>query len=291
MNRRIVLLVLFITSVFIAHSQTVFNPVKAFDLDTDSIYNFYIDTIGTESGNAVFCFQTITGKLVKTDSDGSIISTTPNPYKYFAVYQGDTLILDDTIVINSKGDHIASILYEGEDRPELYESHFISVSPSGIYTYWGLNPHSTKSSYGDQIRNVIGSDRLTSSIFATHIIGLCVYQETIYALHYNFSDEYVSIGCKHEPISPSYDTFIDQVNLRNPAGIAGYKGSLYVYSNIDKALYRLEQTEPTNVNAFKNFSPDEQSISYGIDGKEIESNSSALQIRKNNDGVSKVIVK
>ena len=130
-------MVLFITSVFIAHSQTVFNPVKAFDLDTDSIYNFHIDTIGTESGNAVFCFQTITGKLVKTDSDGCIISTTPNPYKYFAVYQGDTLILDDTIVINSKGDHIASILYEGEDRPELYESHFISVSPSGIYTYGG----------------------------------------------------------------------------------------------------------------------------------------------------------
>ena len=291
MNRRIVLLVLFITSVFIAHSQTVFNPVKAFDLDTDSIYNFYIDTIGTESGNAVFCFQTITGKLVKTDSDGSIISTTPNPYKYFAVYQGDTLILDDTIVINSNGDHIASILYEGEKRWELFESHFISVSPSGIYTYWGLNPHSTKASYGDKIRNVIGSDRLTSSIFANHIIGLCVYQETIYALHYEFSDEYVSIGCKHEPISPSYDTFIDQVNLRNPAGIAGYKGSLYVYSNIDKALYRLEQTEPTNVNAYKDFSPDEQSISYGIDGKEIEPNTSALQIIKNYNGVSKVLVK
>ena len=291
MKKTIVFLCLFITSVFVAHSQTAFNPVKVFDLDTDSIYNFYIDTIGTESGNAVFCFQTITGKLIKTDSDGSIISTTPNPYKYFAVYQGDTLILDDTIVINSNGDHIASILYEGEKRWELFESHFISVSPSGIYTYWGLNPHSTEASYGDKIRNVIGSDRLTSSIFATHIIGLCVYQETIYALHYNFSDEYVFIGCKHEPISPSYDTFIDQVNLRNPAGIAGYKGSLYVYSNIDKALYRLEQTEPTNVNAYKNSSPDEQAISYGIDGKKIESNSSALQIRKNNDGVSKVLVK
>ena len=267
------------------------NAVKVFDLDTDSIYNFYIDTIGTESGNAVFCFQTITGKLVKTDSNGSIISTTPNSYKYFAVYQGDTLILDDTIVINSKGDHIASILYEGENRSEFKESDFIAVSPSGIYTYWGFNPHSTKASYGDQIRNVIGSDRLISSIFATHIIGLCVYQETIYALHYNFSDEYVSIGCKHEPISPSYDTIIDQVNLRNPAGIAGYNGYLYVYSNIDKAMYRLEQTEPTNVNAYKNSNPDEQAISYGIDGKEIEPNSSALQIRKNYNGVSKVLVK
>ena len=41
------------------------DAVKVFDLDIDSVYNIYIDSVGTVSGAVEVCFQTTSGKLIR----------------------------------------------------------------------------------------------------------------------------------------------------------------------------------------------------------------------------------
>ena len=286
MERKIVLLYIFILSAFVAHSQTVFNSVKVFELDTDSVYNFYIDNIGTGSGNAEFCFQTVTGKLVKTDSQGSILSITDNPYTYFTVFNGDTLILNDLKVENTKGDSIASVLREGEKNLESFESQYNAATSSGIYVYWG---HTTRYSYSNQVRNLF--EELNIPVFWTPcIVGLCVYGDIVYGI--SFLNECVSLTYAKERTENQKAYSDADVNIKSPAGIAGYQGFLYVYSNADKAMYRLEQSEQTKVSPIDNSSSNDFFISYGLDGKKAEPSSHEIQIRTNADGnVNKVFIK
>ena len=287
MKKKLFFLCLSIMSVLIASSQTVFNSVKVFELDTDSVYNFYIDTIGTGSGNTEFCFQTVTGKLVKTDSQGSVLSITDNPYTYFTVLNGDTLILNDLKVENTKGDSIASVLKEGETRSVSSESHYIAASSSGIYVYWGQNARSKRYSQEDQIRNLY--DKTYPVLWTTHVAGLCVYQGVVYALSLNMLDGYVFMMYAKEQTTKS--TYAD-VDIKYAVGLAGYQGSLYVYSNADKALYRLEQSNQTQVNHVSNSNSEEMISCYGLDGKRVEPLSTGIQIRTNADGtVNKVFIK
>ena len=286
MERKIALLYVFILSAFFAHSQTVFNAVKVFELDTDSVYNFYIDTIGTGSGNAEFCFQTVTGKLVKTDSQGSILSITDNPYTYFTVFNGDTLILNDLKVENTKGDSIASVLREGEKNLESFESQYIAATSSGIYVYWG---RTTRYSYSDQVRNLF--EELSIPVFWTPcIVGLCVYGGIVYGI--SLLNECVSLTYAKERTENQIAYSDAVVNIKSPAGIAGYQGFLYVYSNADKALCRLEQSDQTQVNSIDKSNTEEKISSYGLDGKRVEPLSTGIQIRTNADGtVNKVFIK
>ena len=277
MEKKIALLYVFILSAFVAHSQTVFNAVKVFELDTDSVYNFYIDTIGTGSGNAEFCFQTVTGKLVKTDSQGSILSITDNPYTYFTVFNGDTLILNDLKVENTKGDSISCVLKEGETRT-TFESHYIVASSLGIYVYWG---HTTRYSYSDQVRNLF--EELNIPVFWTPcIVGLCVYDGIVYGI--SLLNECVSLTYAKERTENQKAYSDADVNIKSPAGIAGYQGFLYVYSNADKALCRLEQSDQTQVNSIDKSNTEEKISSYGLDGKRVEPLSTGIQIRTNTDG-------
>ena len=287
MKKKLFFLCLSIMSVLIAGSQTVFNTVKVFKLDTDSVYNFYIDTIGTGSGNAEFCFQTVTGKLVKTDSQGSILSITDNPYTYFTVFDCDTLILNGLMVENTRGDSIACVPREGENRSALVETHYIAASSTGIYVYWGANVNSVIAGGNDQVRNLY--DKTYPVLWTTHVAGLCVYQGVVYALSLNMLDGYVFMMYAKEQTTKS--TYAD-VDIRHPAGIAGYRNSLYVYSNADKAMYRLEQSEQTKVSPIDNSSSDDFIISYGLDGKKAEPSSHEIQIRTNADGTAnKVFIK
>lgn len=106
MKKGITLLTI-ILSVLHSYAQENWNAVKVFELNTDDIYNFYIDTIGTEDGKVDFCFQTSDYKLIKTDAQGNIIDVTDSPYHYYTIFNGDTIIIDDGYVINvSKGDTI-----------------------------------------------------------------------------------------------------------------------------------------------------------------------------------------
>jgi len=266
------------------------SAVKVFELDIDSVYNIYIDTLNDNNVDAEFCFQTVTGKLVKTDPQGSILSITDNPYTYFTVFNGDTLILNDLKVENTKGDSIASVLHEGETRSALSESHYIAASSSGIYVYWGVNAGSTRYSLNDQVRNLLEFENNYLVFWTTHLVGLCAYQGVIYGL--SLFDGYVSITYANEqsdkPIAYSYA----DVNVRYPAGIAGYQNSLFVYSNADKALYRLEQSDQTKVFSIDNSSSKEMIPSYGLDGKRVESSSNRIHIRTSTDGsTNKVIIR
>ena len=287
MKKKLFFLCLSIMSVLIASSQTVFNAVKVFELDTDSVYNFYIDTIGTGSGNAEFCFQTVTGKLVKTDSQGSVLSITDNPYTYFTVFDCDTLILNGLMVENTRGDSIACVPREGENRSALVETHYIAASSTGIYVYWGANVNSVIAGGNDQVRNLY--DKTYPVLWTTHVAGLCVYQGVVYALSLNMLDGYVFMMYAKEQTTKS--TYAD-VDIKYAVGLAGYQGSLYVYSNADKALYRLEQSNQTQVNHVSNSNSEEMISCYGLDGKRLESSNKGIQIRTNADGsTNKYIVK
>lgn len=286
MKKKLFFLCLSIMSVLIASSQTVFNSVKVIELDTDSVYNFYIDTIGTGSGNTEFCFQTVTGKLVKTDSQGSVLSITDNPYTYFTVLNGDTLILNDLKVENTKGDSIASVLKEGETRSVSSESHYIAASSSGIYVYWGANVNSVIAGGNDQVRNLY--DKTYPVLWTTHVAGLCVYQGVVYALSLNMLDGYVFMMYAKEQTTKS--TYAD-VDIKYAVGLAGYRNSLYVYSNADKALYRLEQSDQTQVNSIDNSNSDDFIVNYGLDGKKVKPSSNGIQIKTNADGTTNKVLK
>ena len=289
MKKKLFFLCLSIMSVLIASSQTVFNSVKVFELDTDSVYNFYIDTIGTGSGNTEFCFQTVTGKLVKTDSQGSVLSITDNPYTYFTVLNGDTLILNDLKVENTKGDSIASVLKEGETSSVSSESHYIAASSSGIYVYWGQNARSKRYSQDDQIRNLLEFDNIIPVFWTTHIVGLCTYQGFIYGL--SMFEESVSVTYANEQAAKPTAYSNAELNIRHPAGIAGYRNSLYVYSNADKALYRLELSDQTQVNSIDNSNSDDFIVNYGLDGKKVKPSSNGIQIKTNADGTTNKVLK
>ena len=103
MKRILLTLKVAITTVLLALPMMAIGetPVKVFDLGIDNVYNIYIDSPVSSDGEPTFCFQT-SDKLIKTDSQGKIIAETANPYRYFTVFNGDTLILKGYYVINAK---------------------------------------------------------------------------------------------------------------------------------------------------------------------------------------------
>ena len=62
------------------------NAVKVFNLDFDDVYNIFIDTLNAANGEAAFCFQTNSGKLIKTDIKGVTLSTVDNPDTFFHIW-------------------------------------------------------------------------------------------------------------------------------------------------------------------------------------------------------------
>ena len=82
--RKIIILFATAASVMLnVYAQDTWNAVKVFELDSEdagNVYNMYIDSVGATDGKAVFCFQASTQKLIKTDSRGSVIEVTANPY-------------------------------------------------------------------------------------------------------------------------------------------------------------------------------------------------------------------
>ena len=215
------------------------------------------------------------------------MSITDNPYTYFTVFDGDTLILNGLMVENTRGDSIACVPREGENRSALVETHYIAASQIGIYVYWGANVNSAIYGGSDQVRNLY--EKTPPVIWTTHVSGLCVYQGVVYALSLNLLDGYVFMMYAKEQTTKT--TYAD-VNIKYSVGIAGYQGSLYVYSNADKALYRLEQSNQTQVNHVSNSNSEEMISCYGLDGKRLESSNKGIQIRTNTDGsTNKYIVK
>lgn len=66
MKKIATLFIIGISTYLYSFAQDKWNAVKMFDLDTnEKVYNFYIDSVGVTNGEAVFCFQTNTEKLIR----------------------------------------------------------------------------------------------------------------------------------------------------------------------------------------------------------------------------------
>ena len=221
-----------------------------FQADIDSIYNFYIDTIGTTSGDVEFCFQTVSGKLVKTDINGSIIGIESNPYKYFTIYDGDSLVLSKGSVI--KGGDIIATASDTLCR-------LIAASPVGIYVYYGGDIDSRGVAWSWQVQNVSAEDSFDKIIlYSTPISGLSVYQDSLYVIQY-LNKRIYSVNVNN----PKGRGFREISSIGQPVGIAGYKGQLYVFSNADKTLYRLEISGETGTPVVRTLVPRPKWINLG----------------------------
>ena len=276
--KRIILCLAALSYMIIIHAGNNSNVTKVFQADIDSIYNFYIDSIGSTSGDVEFCFQTVSGYLVKTDIDGTIISKESNPYKYFTVYDGDTLVLSNGSVI--KGDDTIA-----NARDTL--CRLIAASHDGLFVYWGGDIDARGGSWSWQVHNILGVDNFDKNMFySTPISGLSVYKDSLYAIQY-FYNRIVSVNINTKRGITRDISFISQ-----PVGIAGYKGKLFVFSNADRTLYRLEQSDDTGFHSVLAPIKSDVPVYFGLDGKESDPNEPGIHIVKYPDGsVKKQVVR
>lgn len=275
--RKNVLTIIAILGVMLCNAQINQNASVVFQTDIDSIYNFYIDTIGSTSGDVEFCFQTVSGKLVKTDINGSIIGIESNPYKYFTIYDGDSLVLSKGSVI--KGGDIIATASDTLCR-------LIAASPVGIYVYYGGDIDSRGVAWSWQVQNVSAEDSFDKIIFySTPISGLSVYQDSLYVIQY-LNKRIYSVNVNN----PRGRGFRDISSIGQPVGIAGYKGQLYVFSNADKTLYRLKISGETGILFVKAPIPSEGPVYFGLDGKKADPKEPGIHIVKYPDGSVKKLV-
>ena len=211
-----------------SYAQDNWNAKKIFDIDIDDeVYNIYIDSVGTASGNVEFCFQTKAGKLIKTDFNGNVIKTTDNPYKFFTILNGDTLILKGHAVVNISGDTIADYYKNGV----LY--NYIAASSSGIYVFIAGRGTDV------YVKNYLNYDKMFNTYYS--LSGLCCCGGVLYGIQ-STGDDKGQLYSINEDMSGYSQTVFP---VKDPVGIAVYGGLLYVYSNADKAVYLLEPVDGT----------------------------------------------
>lgn len=212
------------------------DPIKVFGLNIDNVYNMYIDDPGSADGEVIFCFQT-TNQLIKTNAKGQVVKTTPNPYQYFSVFGGDTLILNGHSVVNEEGNIVV-------DYPVINGSYeYITASSSGIYVFQNVytnRPVDTASS--------VQNFRTRTKVFNAHDIkGLCNSGEILYGIGKQSSESYPSIltWVVDEKNNNYYQM---PLTIKEPRGIAENSDYLYIYSDADKVLYKIESPLPLNQN-------------------------------------------
>lgn len=226
--------------------------VKVFELDANvsgNVYNFYIDSVGTVQGKDTFCFQigeegSDTAKLIKTDFEGKALEILDNPYSRFTVFNGDTLFLRDSIVINATtGESLCKVDYRIMGIP------MITSSVSNVFVFI---PNATRS-YQYIINQT--THQIVYQTYNHWLPGLCCGKGFLFVidgeLRYCLED-----GSKlNKAVIP----------ISNPRGIAEYKGSLYVYCLDDRSVYRLDM--PENVTSVRcNPAEPAQTIFYNLSG-------------------------
>ena len=269
MRRVITLFALLFIGLY-SNAQDSWNAVKVFELDAeDDVYSIYIDSVGSSDGNAVFCFQTdSTNKLIKTDFKGDIIEVTENPYRFFSVLNGDTIISTYEAIINiASGDTIAQ-------KFKFYQNRNIVTSISGVYVFQlsrGLN-------------RVVNCLNWTVLLETMQFYGLCCGGGYVYMLYLERDSKLVMLLCLDEDMTTRKEAII---SIEKPNGIAEYRGSLYVYSNKDKAIYRLEPPVETSVSPVIESGTIVVPIHYGLDGKVISPSVPGIHIIKYPDNTVK----
>ena len=221
------------------------NATKVFDLGLEQVYNLYIDTLGLNDVETVICFQTKDGKLIKTDFNGNILRTEDNPYTYFTCYKGDTLIIKGNSFVNEKGD----TLKFRKDNGNVFTS-YITATQSSVYFY-------DKAKVPELfVMGFIGCYKGSfenASSFDTGIrddeskfLGMCCSEGLLFDVIITAEAKSIIEYWKE---SDSDSRVRSVIPVNNPAGIGAYGDFLYVYSNTDKALYRLETPDGIGISA------------------------------------------
>ena len=261
-----------------ANAQETWNAVKVFELDSEdagNVYDMYIDSVGATDGKAVFCFQASTQKLIKTDSRGSVIEVTANPYADHTILNGDTLFITypGVVVNTTSGDTI----FRSYGR---YICRYITASSSGIYVFLF-----NKSRGPSIVKNIVTDEE----IFETYDFnGFCGSKDGVYIIE-NYDDvkgylNYVDVK--------TGNTVQSIHTISEPKGIAEYRGSLYVYSLTDRSVYRLESPSETSVYSITELKTNSDPVHYGLDGRKIEYSIPGIHILKYPDGkVNKIVVR
>lgn len=203
---------------------------KVFDINIENVYNMYIDASASINGELTFCFQT-SDKLIKTNLQGEVIERTNNPYRYFTVLNGDTLILKGHAVIDINGDTIVD--YYG-----IRGSYqFIAASSSGIFVFQNVNVNGATSSVHDFLSHKI--------IFnASNLKGLCCCGGVVYGIQPQSVESFPSLLTWRNADDLNSNCYQMPLQIKDPIGIAEFGNYLYIYSNTDKALYKMEAPLP-----------------------------------------------
>lgn len=261
-----------ILTVLSSSAQEQWNAVKMFDFDAHEVQVMQIDTIGAADDEIVFSFltsyvvdsSTFTQKIIRTNTNGEFISETdyPYPFGYYTVMDnGDTLI--------TTGNYVINVTRQDTIYYTVNICYAISATSSGIYVYmWdGTRRYPF-------IMNIVNKEK----IFNTGNCSVCRSGDGIYAI---ISSEDLYYYDEH-----TKEIIKTKINVNTPiTGIAEYKGSLYVYSQTDKAVYRLEPPEVTAVYSITELKCNTEPIHYGLDGRIIESSTPGIHILKYPDGI------
>lgn len=256
----------FATSLFITllsfnflqiNASDTLKAVKVFELDANvsgNVYNLYIDSVGTVQGKDTFCFQigeegSDTAKLVKTDFEGKALEILDNPYSRFTVFNGDTLFFRDNVVINATtGDSLYKVGYGIMGTP------MITSSVSNVF---GFFPNQKRSRQG--IVN-LKTDKVVYQTYRHALSGLCCGKGFLFVIDYD-DDSYRLKYCLEDGSNLKEAV----IPLKDPIGIAEYKGSLYVYCLDDRSVYRLDMPEVVTTVRCNPAEP-AQTIYYNLSG-------------------------
>lgn len=279
--RKIIILFATAASVMLnVYAQDTWNAVKVFDFDLEdagNVYEMYIDSVGATDGNAVFCFQVSTQKLIKTDSKGNVIEVTSNPYADHTIYNGDTLYITypGVVVNTTSGDTVLRSYGR-------YICRDITASSSGIYVFL------FNTSRGPSIvKSVLTNEK----IFETYYFnGFCASKDGVYIFE---SKKYDDVKCYLNYVDVKTGNTVQTIHtISEPKGIAEFRGSLYVYSLTDRSVYRLESPSETSVYSITELKTNSDPVHYGLDGRKIEYSIPGIHILKYPDGkVNKIVVR
>lgn len=275
MRKIATLFVIAVSFLLHANAQDTWNAVKLFDFNSNDVaLNMYIDPLKTE-GEPVFCFLTSIGntdssKLIKMDLKGTVIDAIDIPYKSFTVFNGDTLFCRGANVINSRsGERIY-----GNNIGECCE---IASSDSNVFVHIR---HGKRSPVFPLVNILTGK-----KIYETwNLFGLCCVGELVYIIDGTCVTSFHEDGSEKKQVAT--------ISIDRPAGIAEYRGTFYVYSRTDKAVYRLEPSEGTAVYSVIEPEAGREPVHYGLDGRKIEPSVPGIHILRFPDGrVNKIVVR
>ena len=233
--RKIITLFAIAASVILTvYAQDSLKAVKMFEIDTvgiGSLSRMYVDSVGAKDESAVFYFYSkidSNEKIIRTDIEGNIIDITDSPaYSCYTVYNGDTLYIDDhgTMVNATSGDTITSV-----GVPQGF-----AASPSGIFV---LHCNVGKRTIPYYLQNILNNNTLWSfkNQGVLNVSGFCYGEGKVYMLT-RMNGGMGKLTYMNEDGSDRKQVIVPVLNA---SGIGVYRGSLYVYSKTENAVYRIE---------------------------------------------------